>query len=128
MVSKFTLLGLLLATVALAVPSSLVEAPIARGHEDRQSQPITHVASHARSDAASINHMYNNVWAGAFMSRTIVRIIPMPRLCSVSFFARGDIYIWSMVLSLSRTFGWIRTKTQPRVKSFIPLSSTAPRA
>ena len=73
MVSKFTLLGLLLATVALAVPSSLVEAPIARGHEDRQSQPISHVAS--RDPNPRIHH---TVRAGAILKKNTVRIIPMP--------------------------------------------------
>lgn len=67
MVSEFTLLSLLLATVALAVPSSLVKAPITRGHEDRQSRPIGRVASGA--DAA------NGSWAGAFAHMNVC-IIP----------------------------------------------------
>ena len=71
MVSKFTLLGLLLATVALAVPSSLVEAPIARGQEDHQSQPIGRVTSRAAD-------RLNDCWAGAFLGERMVRIIPMP--------------------------------------------------
>ena len=83
MVSEFTLLSLLLATVALAVPSSLVEAPIARGHEDRQSRPIGRVASR---DVPV--HRYNEVMAGALlhMKTKAVRIIPMPRSCLISFF------------------------------------------
>ena len=81
MVSKSTLLSsLLLASAALAVPSSLVEAPIARGREDHQPRHIDFVAS--RADAAADvkqkqTHMPNQNWAGAAARASDVRIIRM---------------------------------------------------
>lgn len=76
MVSKFTLLSiLLLATATLVVPSPLVEASSARGHEDRQSQPtsINHVAS--RADVFS-RSAYQIRFAGGEIKER-VRIIPV---------------------------------------------------
>ena len=53
MVSKFALLSnILLATMALAAPSSLVEDPLAHRSEDRQ--PINSVASRAGANVPNI--------------------------------------------------------------------------
>ncbi|KAH0827970.1 peptidase A4 family-domain-containing protein [Lanmaoa asiatica] len=63
MVSKFAFLSnLLLASAALAVPSSRLEARLARRRENRQSQPINRLESPA---GAVSNVEYSSNWAGA---------------------------------------------------------------
>ncbi|KAN0091254.1 Concanavalin A-like lectin/glucanase domain containing protein [Tylopilus felleus] len=63
MVSKFALLSnLLLASAALAAPSSRLAARIARRREGRQSQPLNRVESAA---GAVSNVEYSSNWAGA---------------------------------------------------------------
>ncbi|KAG8214036.1 peptidase A4 family-domain-containing protein, partial [Butyriboletus roseoflavus] len=64
MVSKFALLSnlLLLASAALAVPSSRLGARLARRRENRQSQPVNRIASPA---GATSNVQYSSNWAGA---------------------------------------------------------------
>ena len=75
MVSKFALLtNLLLASAALAVPSSRLGARLARRRENRQSQPISRVGSPA---GAISNVEYSENWAGAVWDESDVRIIPM---------------------------------------------------
>ena len=75
MFSKFALLtSLLLASVALAVPSSLVEIPPAHRSEDHQTPPINHLTS--RADAASeLQFAPGKIWAGIVTKG--VRTIPM---------------------------------------------------
>ena len=76
MVSKFALLSkVLLATMALAAPSSLVEDPLAHRSEDRQ--PINSVASRAGANVPSMLLGYPPNWAGAFWRPTQVRVILM---------------------------------------------------
>ena len=75
MVSKFTFFSsLLLVSVALAVPSSLLEASFARGREDRHPRSTNLVA--LRADAAS-DETHSDRWAGAILTMRKVRIIPM---------------------------------------------------
>lgn len=75
MVSKFALLSnLLLASAALAVPSSRLEARLARRRENRQSQPINRVESPAGTVS---NVEYSSNWAGAVWAEGDVRIISM---------------------------------------------------
>lgn len=70
MVSKFTIFSsILLASVALAFPSSPVEVSFARGHEEHQSRDISRVAS--RADAPPGRH-----WAGVLLDLAEVRISP----------------------------------------------------
>ena len=103
MVSKFTLLSsILLASLALALPSSLVEASVARGHEERRSRHINHVAS--RGDAASdLLYAPEKHWAGLFAHG--VRTIPMIHNHVPShYFADSAILPASLVPSPSQTF------------------------
>ena len=83
MVSKFTLLSSLsFASVALAVPSSLVEDSFTRGHEDRQSRSISAVALGA-DPASGVGSM-----AGAILaSKNNVRTHG-PRSGSISLFCQ----------------------------------------
>ena len=76
MVCMFTLLSsLLLVSTTLATPSSLAEALLARGHEDRQSRSVNRVAS--RGPSVWAKKVARN-WAGAsIVDKTGVRIIPM---------------------------------------------------
>ena len=75
MVSKFALLSnLLLASAALAAPSSRLGARLARRRENRQSQPINRVESPA---GAVSNVEYSENWAGAVWAEGDVRFIPM---------------------------------------------------
>lgn len=124
MLSKFTLLGiLLLATAALAVPSSPVEAPVARGHEDRQSHPTNLIASRAEL-ASNVNTVVPEQcvsvdWAGACVNIDTVRIILMVHnhIRSQFFFAdshRSHLSLlpspsqpslWNMEMRLSPLFG-----------------------
>ncbi|KAF8444749.1 acidic protease 1 [Boletus edulis BED1] len=62
MVSKFALLtNILLASAALAAPSSRLEARLARRRQNRQSQPVNHVDG---PDGAVSNVEYSSNWAG----------------------------------------------------------------
>lgn len=75
MISKFTLLSnLLLASVALAAPSSRLEARLARRRENRQSQPINRLESPAGTVS---NVEYSSNWAGAVWAEGDVRITPL---------------------------------------------------
>ena len=77
MVSKFTLLSsLLLASAALAAPSSLVEAPLARGREDHRSRSINHTMSLV-DDPPARKVEESRYLAGAYLVESPVRIIPM---------------------------------------------------
>ena len=75
MVSKFALFtNLLLASVALAAPSSQLEARLARRRENRQSQPIQRI----ESPAANVSNVgYSSNRAGAVWDKSDVRIIPL---------------------------------------------------
>ena len=77
MVSKLALLSnILLATIALAAPSSLVEDPLAHRSEDRQ--PIHGVVSRTDSDASFMILLDTEPnWAGAFWSPHPVRVVLM---------------------------------------------------
>ncbi|KAF9241640.1 peptidase A4 family-domain-containing protein [Melanogaster broomeanus] len=67
MVSKLTILcNLLLASVALAIPSSRLEARLARRREGRQSLPINHLEQPA-SDVGVSNVEYSSNWAGGVL-------------------------------------------------------------
>ena len=80
MLSKFTHLTskLLLASAALAVPSSWTGAPLACHHENCRSQPVNYVTSFS-GDA--FNSEEDTNWAGATLFKdgdlTDVRIITM---------------------------------------------------
>ena len=75
MVSKFALLSnLLLASAALAAPSSRLAARIARRREGRQSQPLNRV----ESAAGAVSHVeYSSNWAGAVWDEGDVCVILM---------------------------------------------------
>ncbi|KAF9241639.1 peptidase A4 family-domain-containing protein [Melanogaster broomeanus] len=67
MVSKLAILcNLLLASVALAIPSSRLESRLARRREARQSLPINHLEQPA-SDVGVSNVEYSSNWAGAVL-------------------------------------------------------------
>ena len=106
--SKFILLSsLLLASAALASPSFLVEAPLARGRdsEDRQSPPINHVASRADNEPEVIR--YQNQTAGVVVSKNGpgVNMVPMVHDHVRShFFAIRELSLLSQASSLSQTF------------------------
>ncbi|KAG6375465.1 peptidase A4 family-domain-containing protein [Boletus reticuloceps] len=69
MVSKFALLAnILLASAALAVPSSRLEARLARRRENRQSQPLNHVDGPA-ADASNVE--YSSNWSGAVWDEAV---------------------------------------------------------
>lgn len=75
MVSKFAFLtNLLLASAALAAPSSRMADRLARRRENRQSQPLNRVEVPA---GAVSNVQYSSNWAGAVWAEGDVRIIPM---------------------------------------------------
>lgn len=75
MISKFALLSnFLLASVALAAPSSRLEARLTRRRENRQSQPIHRVESPAGTVS---NAEYSSSWAGAVWAEGDVCIIPL---------------------------------------------------
>ncbi|KAF9236339.1 peptidase A4 family-domain-containing protein [Melanogaster broomeanus] len=68
MVSKFALLSnLLLASVALAIPSSRLEARLARRREGRQSSPISRIEQ-PTSDVGPAKVEYSSNWAGAVVN------------------------------------------------------------
>ena len=80
MVSKFALFtNLLLASVALAAPSSQLEARLARRRENRQSQPIQRI----ESPAANVSNVgYSSNWAGAVWDEADVCITPQSTIIS----------------------------------------------
>jgi hypothetical protein len=75
MVSKFAILSsFLLASVALAAPSSRLEARLTRRRENRRSQPI----SRLESPAGTVSDVeYSSNWAGAVWGEGDVRITPL---------------------------------------------------
>ena len=77
MVSKFALLtNLLLASAALAAPSSRLGARLSRRRENRQSQPVNRV----EAPAGGISNVeYSENWAGAVWAEGDVRIITLAR-------------------------------------------------
>ena len=75
MISKFALFtNLLLASVALAAPSSQLGARLAHRRENRQSQPIQRIDSPV-GDVSNIHYTVN--WAGAGLNKSEVRTIPL---------------------------------------------------
>ena len=71
MVPKFALLSsLLLASVALASPTSRLADRLARRRENRQSQPLNRVNSPSGGDS---NVEYSSNWAGGVLNEAAVR-------------------------------------------------------
>lgn len=117
MISKFALLSnILLATAALAAPSSLVEDPLAHRSEDRQSLAIKGVMPRADNE---ISEGLDD-WAGTIWSPNSVRVIPM-----VHDHVRSHLFADSIMSAVSKAPSTSPTFIGILIVSILLLVSTA---